>query len=138
MKIQFVILLFLVCINLSVTMAVTLGFPATGYSTPFQGGGNTTEYQTRFNSTKIASDWQAKPFSGVPILGDIFSGFYFLFNNWEFLTSGLSYVFRWIGDSYLTDAAMSTAFNAIANVILAVYAILMATFMLYLITGREL
>jgi len=119
-------------------MAITLAFPGTEYASPLQGGGNSTDYQQRFNSTDITQDWQAKPFSGVPILGDIFSGFYFLFNNWEFLISGLSYVFRWIGDSYLTSPTMQTAFTVIANVILAVYAILMVTFMLYMITGREL
>ena len=137
MKIQTIALLFIVCINLSVTMAVTLGFPGTEYLSPLQGGGTSTDYQEAFNNTEVAEDWQADRQTGLPIVGDIFSGVYFFFDNWEFMVSGLSYVFRWIGDSYLTTTAMMTAFDAVANVILAVYAILMAMFMFYLISGRD-
>lgn len=138
MKVQTLALLFIVCINLCVTMAISLELPATEYMSPLQGGGNSTDYQDQFNSTEVAANWQADRESGLPIVGDIFGGVYFFFNNWEFMVSGLSYVFRWIGDSYLTTATMRTAFDTIANVILAIYAILMAMFLIYLISGREL
>ncbi len=119
-------------------MVVTLGFPGTETLSPFQGGGTSTDYQERFNSTVVAEDWQADRQTGLPIVGDIFSGVYFFFNNWEFMVSGLSYVLRWIGDSYLTTTASLNAFSAIANVLLAVYAMLMGMFMFYLISGRDL
>ena len=138
MKIQYIILLFIVCINLSITIAVGLGFPGTEYMSPFQGGGDVDDYTARFNSTEVAQNWQSKRFSGIPIIGDVFSGIYFFFENWEFLVSGFSYVIRWIGDSYMTSSVMRSAFDLFANGILAVYAIIMATFMIYLITGREI
>ena len=132
------ILLFMVIINLTIGMVVALALPGTAFFSPIEAGGNTTQYEEKFNSTKTAESWSATPFSGVPIIGDVFSGFYLIFTNWQFLIDGFPYLLTWISDSYITNNASETAFDVIANVLRAVYAILMATFLYYIITGRDI
>lgn len=138
MKFQFKLLLFLVALNLVTTLVMVLGLPGTDFVSASATAGNSTEYQERFNSSEIAEDWRATGDSGLPVVGDVFSGFYFFFSQWEFLISGFSYLLRWIGDSYLTTANAQTTFALIASVLTAIYHILLAVFMIYLITGRDI
>lgn len=135
MKSQFKILMFIACLNLAVGMAMALAIPGTEYvmaSNP----SNASEYEEHFNSTEIASGWGATDIIGIPIIGDIFSGFSFLFTNFQYLIDGFPMFLTWLSDTYIIDSAARTAFAVIANVLRAIYAILMATFLIEFISGR--
>jgi len=140
LRLQFKILFFLACFNLATGMVMALALPGTGYfgSGRLSTTGSThEEYEEQFNATKVTKSWSATPFSGIPIVGDVFSGFYLLAVNWQFLIDGFPMLLTWISEAYLTTSEARAAFTIIANVLRALFAILMATFLIYLITGRD-
>lgn len=138
MKVQWEILLFLFVLNLVVGLAVVLQVPGTAYANPATSGVNATEYEGHFNATEVAEGWSATPFSGIPIIGDIFGGFNFLFTTVGYLIDGFPVFLTWIKDSYITDYAAQVAFDIIANVLRAIYALLMTIFIIEFISGRIL
>lgn len=139
MKIQFQILLFLVCLNLGIGLVFTLGLPGTEYvgggmpENPAQSPGN---YESHFNATDMAGKWSANPLQGVPIIGDIYSAFQFFVVNWRFLIDGFPTFITWVGDMLIVDAGAKWAFIIFANVLRAIYAILMFVFFVEFIGGR--
>lgn len=135
MKTQFRILAFFVCLNLSVGMAIQLGVAGTEYFQPTNPS-NATEYEEHFNATAIADKWAATPFSGIPILGDIFRGFQFLYQNLQYLIEGFPMFLDWISDTYITDATARLHFSYITNALRAIYAVLMSIFVIEFISGR--
>lgn len=136
MRIQYEILLFIFILNLVVGLAIALGFPGTEYVSPSGTGVNATEYETHFNSTDISSGWSATPFSGIPVIGDIFGGFNFLIQDIGYLIDGFPTLLVYMRNTYITDADGQLAFDIIANVLRAVYALLISLFLIEFISGR--
>jgi hypothetical protein len=134
-KIQFQILLFILCLNLAVGLAIDLSLAGTEYVTP-TGGSNSSDYEGTFNATDIGGSWKASPFSGIPVIGDIFSAFQFLFTHVQMLIDGFPTFLGWISDTYIVDASGRVAFAVIANALRAVYAVLMAFWFIEYIGGR--
>lgn len=142
MKTQFKILLFLFCINVTayavLTATTTSGeyiFPGVQYSGAANATSDLDQFESEFNATDAASSWSATPFSGIPLVGDIFSGLNMLFSRIRFLVDGFGMTLEWIG-SFIPVA--QTAFTWIAYILRGVFAICAFTLVIELITGREL
>lgn len=90
----------------------------------------------QFNYTDIEQGWSSTPFNGVPIIGDIFSGFQFFIQNMQFLIDGFPMLLTWIADSYITDASAYSAFTVITWALRALYGLLISTFLIEFISGR--
>lgn len=135
MRIQWKILLFIVCLNLATGLTIALALPGTEYVQPANPS-NASDYEEHFNATDIAEGWEATPYSGIPIIGDIFSGFQFLWRNIQYLVDGFPMFLTWISDTYLVDASARLSFLIITNALRAVYAILMSLMVIEFITGR--
>lgn len=129
-------LLFLFCANLAVGLVITLSFPGTEYVTPYGTGVDATEYEQHFNSTKISTSWSATPFSGIPMIGDIFAGFNFMIQNLGYLIDGVPTLLTHIRNTYIVDADGQLTFDVIANVIRCIYALLISMFLIEYIGGR--
>ena len=124
-------------LNLTVGLVIELQLPGTAYANPtWQGSVNATEYETHFNATEIAGDWDPSPFSGIPIVGDIFAGFDFLWRVFGYLIDGFPTLLTWIGNSFISDATGRLAFFVITNAIRGVQALLMTLFIIEFISGR--
>lgn len=136
MKLQFQILIFMVILNVVTGVVIALELPATAFSQPLDGSGDVDDYEGRFNATDIADRWSSNPFSGIPVVGDIFGGLYLFFDQIRFLIDGFPMFLDWVSYSYLTDVSGQTAFNHIANVFRIIYAVVIAVFMIEFITGR--
>jgi len=134
-KTQFAALILIVCLNLSTGLIIALSLPGTEY-VQATNPSNASEYEEHFNATETAEGWGATPFSGIPVIGDIFSGFQFLFRNLQYLIDGFPMLLTWMSDTYIVDASAKTAFLVITNVMRAIFAILMFTFVIEFISGR--
>jgi hypothetical protein len=134
-RLQFQILLFIACLNIAVGMVMALGLPGSAYFGSTNSTGSSGDYEERFNASKTAEQWSATSY-GIPVIGDIFGGLYFFFNNVRFLIDGFPTLLTWIKDCYIVDVAGRIAFDVVANGLRAVFAIMMAVFMIELITGR--
>ncbi len=137
MRIQWEILLFIFCLNLAIGLTIQLGFAGVSFVSPAQPGVNATEYESHFNSTKIAIGWAATPFSGIPLIGDIFAGFNFLYQNLGYLIDGFPILLGWIKDSFITDDTGRLVFDVLANALRALYALLISMFLIEYISGRN-
>ena len=138
MRIQWQLLLGLFLINLSIGLVMGLALPGTAYVASPTTGTNATEYEQHFNSSQIATSWSATPFSGIPIIGDIFAGFGYIYQNIQYLIDGLPKLLDYINTSYITDANGQTAFLVVANALRAIYALLITVFLIEFISGRIL
>ena len=141
MKIQWKILLFIVCLNLAVGMTIALQLPGTEYVYPSDPGGtqqDAASYEEHFNATDIANRWGASYVSGIPIVGDIMAAFQFFVLNWQYLLDGFPTFINWCADTFLTDAFSRISFFVIANAFRAVYGILMCMLFIEFIGGRIL
>ena len=124
-------------LNLAVGIVIVLQMPGTAYANPaYQGNINGTEYEQHFNATEVAEGWSATPFSGIPIIGDIFGGFSFLFQTIGYLIDGFPTLLTWISDSFIADAAGQLAFGVLSNAIRGVEALLITLFIIEFISGR--
>ena len=137
MKVQFQALVFFACLNLATGLIIALGLPGTEYVQAVNPS-NASEYEEHFNATEVAEGWAATPFSGIPVIGDIFSGFQFLWRNLQYLIDGFPMFLTWMSDTYITSSDARSAFNIIANALRAVYAILISVLVIEFITGRYL
>lgn len=138
MKLQFKILLFILCLNLATGLVIALGLPGTEYVQAQNPTANPEEYEKNFNSTEIGQSWGATPFYGIPVIGDIFAGFQFLFTHIHFLIDGFPQFLNWISDTYIVDVQARGAFALIANTVRAIYAVLMSIWFIEYIGGRYL
>ena len=129
-------LLFIFCLNLAIGVVITLNFPGTGYVRAAYNGVNATEYEEHFNSTEIATGWQGSPFSGIPMIGDIFAGFNFLWQNIKYLVDGFPALLTYIDNNFITTTEGHVAFLVIVNVLRAIYALLITMFLIEFISGR--
>lgn len=131
--------MFLVCLNLAVFLAVALGVPGVTDVNPNTQGQpmmDTNQYEEHFNASDIRRSWDENIVYGIPILGDIFAGFAFIADHWQFLIDGFPIFLNWVSANFITDASASTAFGVFANVLRAIYAILMAMWFIEFISGR--
>lgn len=135
MKIQIQILVFIACLNLATGLVFVLQLPGAG-DVLGQNPSNATEYGSHWNATEVAEGWGATPFSGIPVIGDIFSGLSFLWRVLPYLIDGFPQFITWLGDTYIRDKATQLVFNIIANVIRAIFAIMMGLFVVEFISGR--
>lgn len=144
MRIQYEILLFIFCMNLIVGLVMVLQFPGTEYVMAGDTGVNATEYEQHFNSTDITGDgadkqgWKATPFSGIPLIGDIFGGWNFLIQDIGYLFDGFPTLLTYMRNTYLTSEDGLNAFDVIANVLRAIYALLITLFLIEFISGRNI
>lgn len=137
MRVQWQILLFLIVFNLGIGLVIALNLAGTEYFAPtYSDNFNGTLYEEQFNATSIAQKWSATPFSGIPVIGDIFAGFDFLWQMIGYMADGLPTLLLWMGNSFISDASGLAAFTLIANALRAVYAVLFATFLIEFISGR--
>lgn len=136
MKVQWELLLGLFIINLSVGVVIGLALPGAAYTSPIAGELDAEEYEERFNATGLATEWKGTPFSGIPIVGDIFAGFSFLYQNIQYIVDGLPRFMDWISASFIQDSTAQAAFLVIANALRAIYAFLIAMFVVEFISGR--
>jgi hypothetical protein len=95
-----------------------------------------TGYEAHFNATKIAKGWSSTPFSGIPLIGDIFAGFNFMYQNLGYLIDGFPILLNWLKDSFITDPTARLAFDILANALRAVFALLICIFFIEYIGGR--
>lgn len=136
MRIQYEMLLFIFVLNLIVGLVIVLQYPGTEYINPGTTGVNATEYESHFNATNIATGWSATPFSGIPMIGDIFGGFNFLIQDIGYLIDGFPTFLTWIRNTYITDPTGQMSFDVLANVLRALYALLISLFLIEFISGR--
>jgi len=135
MRLQFQILLYIVCLNLTTGMVIALGLPGTEY-VQAQNPSNATQYEEHFNATDLAQRWRSQGDWGIPIVGDIFSAFELLIRNIQYLLDGFPMFLQWISDTYIADANARTSFFIISNVLRAIFAILMSMLLIEFISGR--
>lgn len=135
MKAQFEVLMFIVCLNLATGLVIALQLPGTAYVNPATPTIDTTDYESHFNATATAKGWRPNPLTDF--LGDVFSMFQLAFQNIKYLLDGFPQFLYWIRDSYITDPQGLTAFDLIANVFRAVYAVMAFWFVADYISGRD-
>ena len=145
MRIQFQILLYILCLNIATGIITGLALPpiSSGGTSPGLNpgdlAGNATDYESRFNATELARRWGATPIEGIPVVGDLFSGFYLFFTMiLPDLLDGFPHLLTWIGDMYFTGTTGETAFTVLAYSFRAMFAAMMAIFVIEMITGRRL
>lgn len=122
--------------NLVIGVIIALQVPATEYVSPVSPTVNSTEYESHFNATEVAEGWKATPFSGVPVIGDVFAGFNFFWQMMGYMADGLPTLLDWICYSFITDANGQIAFWILANAIRAIQAALVVTFLIEFFSGR--
>jgi len=140
MRLQTTILFYIMCLNLACWLALN---PYTQILTtwavvPWNPSVNATEYETHFNATEIADLWQATPFLGIPVVGDIFSGLHFLSTIVIYLFAGFPIFLYWVGDAFIVDSTARLSYNAFVVVLTALFGVLMSFWMIEFISGRPL
>lgn len=136
MKAQVRILIFMACLNLSVGVIVGLALPGTEYVQPARQNMTAQEYEEHFNATDIAEGWGSSPFSGIPVIGDIFSGLNFLWRNFAYLIDGFPIFLTWISDTYVFDSATQNALGYLMWALRGIYAVMMGLLVIEFISGR--
>lgn len=128
----------MLCLNVGIGLVLSLQLPGTAYTSSASTTGDMTEYETRFNATDIANSW--KPPLGIvsiPLIGDIFSGFYFMWNMIRFLIDGFPSLLLYIKDSYIVDASGKLAFDVLSNGLRIMFGFSFAWFLIEFISGRN-
>jgi hypothetical protein len=129
------IILFIICLNVATTLVTQLGIAGTAYVNPTNTTGPSEDYASRFNASDVAVHWTPTTY-GIPVIGDIFGGFYLFFNTVKFVIAGFPLMLVWIGDTYIVDAAGKTAYNFLIAAILVPFYVLMAIWVIEFISGR--
>jgi len=131
------ILIFMVCLNLATGLVIELSLAGTEYVSPTMPT-NSSEYQSHFNATETAEGWQATPYSGIPVIGDIFSAFQLMWRGIQYLIAGFPLFLNWLGDCFIIDASARVAYNVVVATLVAIQAILATLFVIEFISGRTL
>lgn len=136
MKIQMKILLFVVCLNLAFWLVRTLTLPGAS-DVQAQLAVDADEYEAHFNATDLAGRWTGPTIiTGIPVIGDIFSGLFFVLQNILYLVDGFPQFLDHINYTYINDAGGQIAFIAMSTAFRAVFAILMTVMVIEFISGR--
>lgn len=138
MKVQWELLLGFFIINLSIGLVMGLALPGTGIVSggPVLDSNQSAQYQAQFNASQIVSSWGGTPFSGIPIIGDIFAGFNFMWQNLQYILNGLPLLLQYIAQTYITDIDAYNSFIIISYALQAIYAFLMVWYLIEFISGR--
>ena len=135
---QFKILFFFLCINV-VAFAVlyintqgSIIVPGLDYAYPLNSTGSLSEYESNFNGSSLVDTWE--PVGGYGFAGDIFTGLNMFWTVFRFLIDGLGMALEWVG-SFIPVA--STAFTVIAWILRILAAVMVATLVIEMITGRQ-
>jgi len=131
------ILLFIVCLNLATGLVRELGLAGTEYASPTPAS-NSSDYEGHFSATETAEGWQATPYSGIPVVGDIFSAFQLAWRCIQYLFAGFPLFLQWLGDTFIVDSAARAAYNVVVYALVAIQAILGTLFVVEFISGRQL
>lgn len=115
---------------------MALNVPGTVYVKAAYNGMSADEYEQTFNATQIATGWESSPFSGIPMIGDIFAGFNFLWQNIAYMVDGFPALLNYFDYTFITTSDGHVAFLIIENMLRAVYAILFVMFLIEFISGR--
>lgn len=137
MKLAFEIAFYIMCINLATGIVIGLNLgnvnavmqPTKTYIDPL-------DLEEQFNATAQAESWSSTPFTGIPIIGDIFAGFDFLIRNIAFLLGGFPYLLEWFADSFIVDPTAHASFSLISNALRGLFAVIMSWFVVEFISGR--
>jgi len=142
MKTQFTFLLVILCVNISAFMVMntmktdgTPIVPGVQYVQPINASGSISDYEKRFNTTETVDEWSASPFSGIPIIGDLFTGLSQFYDQFKFLMDGIPALLDWFG-SFLPVQA--TTFTVIAWAVRIITGIMFVTLVIEFVSGREL
>jgi hypothetical protein len=141
---QIKLLLFLFCLNIVsyvVLSATTSGggyfVAGVNYTHPLNATGNLTQFQEGFNTSGIIDVWQGQGrqagFLGT--IGDFFYGVTSFFNSVRFLVDGFGMTLDWCGSMI---PVAQTAFTWIRYILTGVWAMVMFTLAVELISGRQL
>lgn len=136
MKWQSAIILFVICLNLATGLVIELGMPGTAYISP-SNPSSASEYESQWNATEIAEDWTLPPTLGIPIVGDIWSGFSFLTRLITYVIVGFPLFLGWVGDWFVTGSEAMVAWNVLKATIVALFSVVMATYFIWFISGRD-
>jgi len=134
MKVQFQIIFFILCLNLSMYLVHQLGIagtqnmPATETISPEQ-------IKSKYDMKNMTENWQPS-INIVPIIGDIFSAAQTLFTHIYWIVAGFPLFLRSLGDMFITDPAAHTAYNYITGAIEALFIFLMSFWIIEFIGGR--
>lgn len=135
MKTQWEILLYVLCFNLAIGIIVGVSVPGTAFfspTTPLEP--ETAEGQ--FDPEEIM-EWGSTPFSGIPLIGDIFAGFQFFIRNFRFLFDGFPLLLEWMADSFgITGTEAEAPFTVITWTIRVIFYALISVFLIEFISGR--
>ena len=117
-----------------------LSLPGTSQVSVWQSplGSNATDYPSQFNATEMAEGWTFPPTIGIPVVGDIWSGFGFLTRLITYVLVGFPLFLTWLGDSFIVGGEALAAWNIIKTVILALFSVVMVTFFIWFISGRDI
>ena len=140
MKWQGEFILFIICLNLATGLTMELALPGTSQVSTIGSplGSNATDYPEQFNATEVAEGWDFPPTIGLPVVGDIWSGFGFLTRMISYVLVGFPLFLTWLGDSFLVGAETVAAWNILKTVILALFSVVMVTFFIWFISGRDI
>jgi hypothetical protein len=127
-------------VNLSVGLVMGLALPGTdivGNGPPLDSN-QIEQYQQQYNASKIVGTWTTggNPFTGIPLIGDIFNGLIFAWQNIQYILNGLPMFLQWIAGSYITDMAAYNSFMVISYALEAIYGFMIVWFIVSFISGR--
>lgn len=115
---------------------MALNVPGTVYVKAAYNGMSAEEYEQTYNATQIATGWESSPFSGIPMIGDIFAGFNFLWQNIQYMVDGFPILLNYFDYTFITDETGHLAFLTVTNALRALYAVLFSMFLIEFISGR--
>ena len=137
MKWQTEIIIFICCLNLATGLVVELNAPGTDYVSPVSPE-SPEDYEAHYNVTEIGKGWSSRPLANVPILGDIYYGFQTFFRLVSYVFVGFPAFLYSLGDNFITDQAGLNAYHSIAIVVGALFFVVMAFYIVWFISGRDL
>lgn len=137
MKWETEIIIFVMCLNLSTGLIVELGAPGTDYVSPVSSE-NASDYEGHYNITEIAKGWETSRINQYGLLGDVVYAFNTFFRLVSYVFVGFPVFLYSLGDNFLTDEAGIIAYHSICVAIGALFFVVMAFYIVWFISGREL
>ena len=133
MKLQYKILIFVLCLNLASMLVLSLNLPGTSYVSHATTEVSSENIEEQFNPEEIVGGWSAEP---SYLVGDVVSAFMFFFQRFHLLIDGFPSLLDWMSHTFISDSAGQAAFNTIALTLRAVFYVLIVTMLIEFIGGR--
>ena len=131
------IIIFVICLNIATGLVCELNAPGTEYVYPSDPE-TLEDYEGHYNLTEIAEEWKSDPLSNVPLLGDIYYGFQTFFRLVSYVFVGFPTFLYSLGDYFITDATALAAYHIFTGGITAMFFVVMAFYIVWFISGRDL